>query len=196
MDCILDSEKMNKRPYFKQAPIGTIKLKQDLIWQTGIPPCRDLYFVAELYWYGGGVFGFMEWDGEEWDTTPSSKIVGFIPERDLLRQLNINWPEEEEEQHEFVEVPRKYAADDDDGQFIEILPDIGGIAPETLICAVRATAEKAHALEQQLAQTTPADPALQDQYLATVRAVNDLKACYERARDDRHPLPLYDLLFD
>lgn len=168
-------------------------MKLELNWQTGIPPRPDLYFVAEVYWYGGGVFGFMEWDGTEWNTVSSSKIVAFISERDLIRQLQIQWPEEEEEQYEHVEPPPSYPHDEE--EFQRAYSEIGGIDVDTLIVAIRAIAEKITRLKQQLASMTSPDVKLQDELLASLRAASDLKACYERAVADERPLEPYEFLF-
>ncbi len=168
-------------------------MKRVLSWQTGIPPKPDLYFVAEVYWYGGGVFGFMAWDGTEWDSSASSKIVGFIATRDLINQLKIQWPEEEEEQYEHVEPPPSYPHNEE--QFQRLFSEIGGIEVETLIVAIRAVAAEITHLKQQLTATTPPDPSLQDALLASVRAANDLKACYERALADGRVLARYEALF-
>jgi hypothetical protein len=173
--------------------IGALILKRELNWQTGIPPKPDLYFVAEVYWYGGGVYGFLEWNGTEWDTVSSSKIVGFISEQDLIKQLKIQWPEEEEEQYEHVEPPPPYPHDEE--PFQRVFSEMGGIAVDTLIVSIRAVADKITRLKQQLATTTPADPRLQDELLASMRAAADLKACYERAQADGRPLALYEFLF-
>ena len=90
--------------------------------------------------------------------------------------------EEEEEQYEHVEPPPSYPHDEE--QFQRLFSEIGGIEVETLIVAIRAVAAEITHLKQQLTATTPPDHSLQDALLASVRAANDLKACYERALAD------------
>ena len=57
------------------------------------PSQQGLYFTAQRYRTGFGVFDVATWDGEQWQLDNSIRVVGWIAFDDFLKCLDISWPE-------------------------------------------------------------------------------------------------------
>ncbi len=66
----------------------------ELKWRTSTRMEAGLYFVAAEYGPATGVFDFIEWDGEKWDTYPTVEIIGYLGLHEFKDQLTIKWPRE------------------------------------------------------------------------------------------------------
>ncbi|MBU1309107.1 MAG: hypothetical protein KKE30_06200 [Gammaproteobacteria bacterium] len=56
------------------------------------PTQQGMYFTAQRYPTGFGVYDIVAWDGEQWQLDASINVVGWIAFEDFLKNLDISWP--------------------------------------------------------------------------------------------------------
>jgi hypothetical protein len=56
------------------------------------PTQQGIYFTAQRYPTGFGVYDVVVWDGEQWQLDNSIRVVGWIAFDDFLKNLDISWP--------------------------------------------------------------------------------------------------------
>lgn len=56
------------------------------------PVQQGMYFTAQRYPTGFGVYDVVAWDGEQWQLDASINVVGWIAFDDFLKNLDISWP--------------------------------------------------------------------------------------------------------
>ncbi|MEH8019348.1 hypothetical protein MN202_19100 [Rheinheimera muenzenbergensis] len=56
------------------------------------PTQQGMYFTAQRYPTGFGVYDVAAWNGEQWQLDASINVVGWIAFDDFLKNLDINWP--------------------------------------------------------------------------------------------------------
>lgn len=69
------------------------KVKLSVNWiEDKQPSQQGMYFTAQRYPTGFGVYDVVAWDGEKWQLDSSIRVVGWIAFDDFLKNLDISWP--------------------------------------------------------------------------------------------------------
>ncbi len=64
-------------------------------WLEGQPPKEDLYLVAIKLGTNSGYYAFSYWNGDQWRQTYPENVIAFFPAGELVRKINVQWPEPE-----------------------------------------------------------------------------------------------------
>jgi 16S rRNA C967 or C1407 C5-methylase (RsmB/RsmF family) len=65
----------------------------EINWQTGTPQTENLYLVAIKLGENSGYYAFSYWNGEQWSQTYPENVIAFFPANQLIRHIDIKWPE-------------------------------------------------------------------------------------------------------
>ena len=69
------------------------KTKLTINWiEDKQPSQQGMYFTAQRYPTGFGIYDVIAWDGEQWQLDNSIRVVGWIAFDDFLKNLDISWP--------------------------------------------------------------------------------------------------------
>lgn len=69
------------------------KTKLAINWIEDKQPAQQgMYFTAQRYPTGFGVYDVIAWDGEQWQVDNSIQVVGWIAFDDFLKTIDITWP--------------------------------------------------------------------------------------------------------
>ena len=98
------------------------KTKIDINWiEDKLPEQQGMYFTAQRYPTGFGVYDVVAWDGEQWQLDNSIRVVGWISFENFLKTIDINWPVSDQKANAAFKT--QYNADKDDfkpDEFVEI----------------------------------------------------------------------------
>ena len=67
----------------------------DLPWHTDTPKTEGLHLVAIKLGANSGYYAFSYWNGSAWDQTFAENVIAFYPVNELMRKIDIKWPEPE-----------------------------------------------------------------------------------------------------
>jgi len=67
-------------------------------WFKNNPSQIGLHFVAIKYGEGAGTYDFLHWDGNKWLTDYDGNVIGYTTLDGLIRDLPIEWPENNSEE--------------------------------------------------------------------------------------------------
>lgn len=62
-------------------------------WLFGTPKTADLYLVAIKLADNSGYYAFSYWNGTQWSQTYPENVIAFFPANELVRQIDVKWPE-------------------------------------------------------------------------------------------------------
>ncbi len=65
----------------------------EITWLTGTPKNEDLYLIAIKLGTNSGYYAFSYWNGNEWSQTFPENVIAFFPANELVRQIDVKWPE-------------------------------------------------------------------------------------------------------
>jgi hypothetical protein len=65
----------------------------EINWLSGIPKTENLYLVAIKLGENSGYYAFSYWNGKEWSQTFPENVIAFFPASELVRQIDVKWPE-------------------------------------------------------------------------------------------------------
>lgn len=68
-------------------------MKTELPWKFDVPDTPDLYFVAFKLGPAAGVYDFILWNGDTWETDQQGQVIAHVSVNTLKDALNIQWPE-------------------------------------------------------------------------------------------------------
>jgi hypothetical protein len=74
-------------------------------WQTGTPKTPDLYVVTIKLGENSGYQTFVNWDGEQWCQSSPENVIAFFPANELIRKIDLNWPEPDVIEHDDSDLP-------------------------------------------------------------------------------------------
>lgn len=70
----------------------------EINWLNGVPKKQELYLVAIKLGENSGYYAFSYWNGQAWSQTYPENIIAFFPASELIRQVDVKWPEPEIEE--------------------------------------------------------------------------------------------------
>ncbi|GAA6167564.1 hypothetical protein [Sessilibacter corallicola] len=68
-------------------------MSKNLAWIKSDPKVPGIYLAAIKLGEAAGVFDFLVWSGEQWETDEGGEIIAHVDVNTLKRQFDIPWPE-------------------------------------------------------------------------------------------------------
>ncbi|MBJ7554879.1 hypothetical protein [Marinomonas spartinae] len=68
-------------------------IKTELPWKFDTPDTPGLYFVAFKLGPAAGVYDFLLWNGDSWETDLQGQVIAHVSAYTLKDALDIQWPE-------------------------------------------------------------------------------------------------------
>lgn len=65
----------------------------ELNWKRGNPSEEGLYFVAVKLGEAAGVYDFLYWNGEMWESLEYGHVAAFVNLQEFKNSLDVKWPE-------------------------------------------------------------------------------------------------------
>lgn len=77
----------------------------DLNWQKGTPSEEGLHFVAVKLGQAAGVYDFLYWNGESWESLDFGHVIAFVSLQDFKNSLDVKWPDDSEIKYDSKDLP-------------------------------------------------------------------------------------------
>lgn len=68
-------------------------MPKNLAWIKSNPKVPGIYLAAIKLGKAAGVFDFLVWSGEQWETDESGEIIAHVDVNTLKQHFDIIWPE-------------------------------------------------------------------------------------------------------
>lgn len=90
-------------------------MQTELPWVYEAPTKPGIYFVAVKLGPAAGVYDFLLWSGDEWETDQKGKIIAHVAANTLKEVFDIAWPEKTSN----TEYRKKTGTENDDDLWTE-----------------------------------------------------------------------------
>lgn len=86
----------------------------ELPWEFELPTKPGIYFVAVKLGPAAGVYDFLLWSGNQWETDQKGQVIAHVEANRLTGVLDIVWPEKSS-----IKYPKKPDTETDDDLWTE-----------------------------------------------------------------------------